>query len=390
MIRIGGSFAGSATAVDAERGDEALTRIERPLRIALVASPAIALPPAGYAGTERIVTSLAMGLHARGHEVTVYASGDSELPCQVVAVTPRSVWSAGHQGDITHFGSLSALRAWADAGRFDVIHSHVEAAGFAMAAHCATPVVTTMHSRVDTGGVAELIDEMPGIALVAVSDSQRRWHPEANWVATIHHGLDFSDVPVRTEAGDYLALVGRVSPEKGVEEAIEVARRTRHRLVMGAKVREPEEHRLFQAVVQPAVESGIVDWRGELDAAARDRVLAGAAATLMLGGWPEPFGLVATESMAAGTPVIARRAGAYTETIIHGDTGFLVDDLKEAVFAVSRIDRLDRAHISAYARERFHVDRMVEAYEGVYQRLAAGRQPTRKRQPHRAPVAAVS
>ncbi len=234
------------------------------LRIALVAPPVIALPPAGYAGTERIVTSLALGLHARGHRVTVFASGDTDLPCEVVAVTPRAAWRGGHQGDIGNFGSLSALRAWDEAERFDVIHSHVDTAGFAMARHCPTPVVTTMHSRVDTGGVAELIDAAPDIALVAISESQRRWHPNANWVGTVHHGLDFADSPFREVGGEYLALVGRLVAEKGVAEAIELARRTGRRLVMAAKVRETDEQRMFEELVRPAIDQGIVDWRGEV------------------------------------------------------------------------------------------------------------------------------
>ena len=159
----------------------------------------------------------------------------------------------------------------------------------------------------------------------------------------IHHGLDFTDTPSRDEPGDYLLVVGRVSPEKGIAEAIQLARRTGHQLVIAAKVREQDEQDLFDAVVKPAIESGTVDWRGEVDGPERDRLMAGALATLMLGGWPEPFGLVAVESMATGTPVIARRAGGYTETVEHGVNGFLVDDVEEARLAVERIRDLSRA-----------------------------------------------
>jgi glycosyltransferase involved in cell wall biosynthesis len=242
-----------------------------------------------------------------------------------------------------------------------------------MARHCSTPVVTTMHSRVDTGGVAELIDAAPDIALVAISESQRRWHPKANWVGTVHHGLDFADTPFREVGGEYLALVGRLVAEKGVGEAIELARRTGRRLVMAAKVRETDERRMFEELVRPAIDQGTVDWRGEVGSVERDELLAGAAATLMLGAWPEPFGLVAIEAMATGTPVIARRAGAYTETIVHGETGYLVDDLIEAAVAVSRVGLIDRRRVSAYARHRFSVGRMVSAYEQIYVALARPR-----------------
>jgi glycosyltransferase involved in cell wall biosynthesis len=256
--------------------------------------------------------------------------------------------------------------AWEQAGRFDIIHSHLDTAGFALARHCGTPVLTTLHRRLDTGGAAELIDAYPDVPLVAISDSQRRWNPEANWIATIHHGLDFSQTPFSQVSGEYLLLVGRIAPEKGVAEAIEVARRSGLRLVLAAKVYDPREREMFEAVVQPAIDEGVVDWRGEVDTTQRDELMAGALATLMLGGWPEPFGLVAIESMATGTPVIARRAGANTETVQHGLSGYLVDDIDEAALAVQRVDKLDRASVSSYARESFSVERMVDQYEEAF------------------------
>jgi glycosyltransferase involved in cell wall biosynthesis len=162
-------------------------------------------------------------------------------------------------------------------------------------------------------------------------------------------------------------LVGRLSREKGIEEAIEVARRTGIRLVMAVKnPREAEEIEMRETLLPSAIEDGIVDWRGEVSGEERDRLMAGARATLMLGAWPEPFGLVAIESMATGTPVIARRAGGVTETIIHGETGFLVDDVNEAVLAVARVAGLRRERIAAYARGRFSADRMTTMYEQAY------------------------
>jgi glycosyltransferase involved in cell wall biosynthesis len=339
------------------------------LRVALVAPPLVRIPPKGYAGTERIVAALALSLHERGHEVTVFAAGDSDLPCEVVPVVPHSLWGLGLRGDTSAYLEMSVVKAWEQCDRFDVIHSHVEQAGFLMARHCATPVLSTLHKRVDSGGVAELIDLMPDVPLVAISDSQRRWNPKADWVATIHHGLDFSSTPSSSRGGEDLLLIGRVSPEKGVAEAIEVARRTGRRLVMAAKAYEKEEHAMFEAVVKPAIEEGIVDWRGEVDGEERDRLMAGSLATLMLGAWPEPFGLVAIESMATGTPVIARRAGGVTETVEHGETGFLVDDVGEAVLAVARLETLRRDRIAAYARGRFSSDRMTTLYEQAYATL---------------------
>ena len=341
----------------------------RRLRIGIVAPPLVRIPPRGYAGTERIVAAVALGMHERGHEVTVFASGDSELPCEVVPVVPHSLWGRGLKGDITAYLQMSVALAWEQAARFDIIHSHVEQAGFQMARHCGTPVLTTLHRRMDLGGMAQLVDLMPDVPLVAISESQRRWNPNANWVATIHHGLDFSETPTSLAAGQYLLLVGRVSPVKGVAEAIEVARRTGQRLVMAAKAHEHAERELFDALVRPAIDEGVVDWRGEVAGEERDRLMAGASATLMLGAWPEPFGLVAIESMATGTPVIARRAGGVTETVEHGATGFLVDDVDEAVLAVERVATLRRDRIAAYARGRFSADRMTALYEQAYAAL---------------------
>ena len=272
------------------------------MRIGLVAPPLLRIPPKGYAGTERIVAALAIALQKRGHQVTVFASGNSDLPCDVVPVVPHSLWGKGLRGDTTSYLEMSVALAWEMSGQFDILHSHVEQAGFLMARYCRTPVVSTLHKRVDTGGVAELIDLMPDVPLVAISDSQRRWNPRANWLATIHHGLDFSLTPMSMRGGAYLLLVGRVSPDKGVVEAIDVARRSGRTLVMAAKVHEVDEQAMFDAVVRPAIDEGIVDWRGEVDGEERDRLMAGAFATLMLGAWPEPFGLVAIEIDGDGHP----------------------------------------------------------------------------------------
>jgi glycosyltransferase involved in cell wall biosynthesis len=341
----------------------------RPLRIGLIAPPVVPLPPPTYAGTERIVSSLALGLHARGHEVTVFASGDSELPCEVVPVVPRALWGEGMRGDLGVYFQMAVARAWEEAHRFDVIHSHVETHGLLFARHAPRPVVTTFHGRLDVAGTTQYIDLMSSVPLVAISESQRRWNPTANWVATIHHGIDFGATPSGTRPGDYLLFVGRITREKGVDHAIELARRTRRRLVIAAKAHEREEAELFDALVRPAIDEGVVDWRGEVDSSTRDQLMVRALATVMLGAWPEPFGLVAIESMATGTPVIARRAGGLTETIDHGVTGFLVDDVDEAALAVSRAGALDRSAISVATRERFSVDRMVEEYEAVYRGL---------------------
>ena len=351
------------------------------LRIALVAPPMLAVPPPTYAGTERVVAALAEELHRRGHHVTLFAPGDSQVSCELVPTVPQSLWSTDYRGDVSSFINVSLAMVWAQHERFDVIHSHVETLGFLFARYCPTPVVTTLHGRLDAFGIPELLEQFDEVPLVAISESQRRWAEAANWLATIHHGLPLEMMPFSDKPGDYLAFVGRITPEKGIADCIELARRTRLPLKMAAKVYDEHEKQHFAEVVEPAVKAGIVEFLGELGQLERDPLYAGALATLMLGAWPEPFGLVAIESLATGTPVIARRSGALTETIEPNVYGFLVDDLTEAQLAVSRVGELDRTAIRANALERYSPARMADDYEVVYQRVIA--------QHARPPLAAV-
>ncbi|HEX8939463.1 MAG TPA: glycosyltransferase family 4 protein [Candidatus Limnocylindrales bacterium] len=339
------------------------------------------VPPPTYAGTERVVAALADELVSRGHAVTLFAAGDSEPEGELVATVERSLWASDYDGPPEAFIDLTVARAWAEHERFDVIHSHVEAGGFLFARHCRTPVLTTLHGRLDMAGMPDLLAEFRDIPLVAISESQRRWFPANDWVATIHHGLPLRAEPFRGEPGSYLAFVGRITPEKGIADCIELARRAHRKLRIAAKVHDPHEQEHFEAVVQPAIDAGIVEFLGELGQPERDALYAGALATLMLGAWPEPFGLVAIESMATGTPVVGRRAGALTETVEHGIDGFLVDDLEEATFALSRVADLDRRAIRRRAVARFSPERMADEYETAYRALLARRDGERR---HRA------
>ena len=342
------------------------------LRIALLSPPMVPVPPRKYAGTERIVAALAVGLHARGHEVTLFAPGDSDVPCELVPTVPRSLWSTGYADDPSLFINVTLAKAWSMRDRFDVIHSHVETLGFLFARMCPTPVVSTLHGRLDAPGVAATLAEFTDVPLVAISANQRRWFPEANWVGTVPHGLALAPAPFEPEAGNYLAFVGRVAPEKGVADAIALARLTGLPLRMAAKIYDQRERDHFEAVVAPAIEEGVVEFLGEVGSDERDALFAGALATVMVGPWPEPFGLVAIESMATGTPVIARRAGALPEIIEEGRTGFLVDDVEEARLAVERVATLDRRQVRNRVLARFSADRMVADYEAIYRELALG------------------
>ena len=343
------------------------------LRILLVAPPLIPVPPPEYAGTERVIAAIGDELHRRGHTVALVASGDSVVPYEHIRSVERSLWSTGFLGDVASYMQHTAEIAWREAHRFDIVHAHLENHGFALGRHCPTAVISTMHGRLDAPGLPELLESHPEVPLVAISESQRRFFPDQHWVATIHHGLPLETMPFRETPGDYLAFVGRITPEKGIREALELAQRTGVTLRAAAKVLSPAEWRHFEEVVQPAIEGGDIDFLGEVGPDERDPLYAGALATVMLGGWPEPFGLVAIESMATGTPVIARRAGALTETIEHGVTGFLVDDVGEAVLAMERIRDLDRRKIRELTLDRFSPAKMVDAYEVAYRQVLAER-----------------
>jgi glycosyltransferase involved in cell wall biosynthesis len=315
---------------------------------------------------------------ARGHHVTLFASGDSTAGSETVAVLPKAAWNGRSTGDNAVYGMLAAMAALEQSDRFDVIHSHVDVMSLPLARGARVPVLTTFHARLDLPGLYEAVLGFGRAPLVAISESQRRWHPAANWVATIPHGLPLEAMPFGGVPGPYLAVVGRATPEKGIAEAIEVAKAVPFPLRIAAKALSSSELSYLETHIRPALGDGI-EYLGEVGPDERDPLFAGARATLMLGAWPEPFGLVAIESLATGTPVIARRAGALAEIIQHGVDGFLVDDLSEAKLAVSLVGDLDRARIRERALARFSVDRMVAAYERVYFDLVNGSEhPTRR------------
>jgi glycosyltransferase involved in cell wall biosynthesis len=339
------------------------------LRVCLVAPPLLPVPPPRYGGTERVIHALATGLHARGHAVTVMASGDSVVPCELVATVPRACWTGGSPDLDASFGRVMEA-VWREHRRFDVIHSHLDARGFALARDCPVPIVSTMHGRLDDPATAAALACYPDVPLIAISQSQRDQAPHANWVGVVHHGLDLAAIPFGS-GGEELLFVGRIAEEKGIVDAIEVAGAAGRRLVIAAKVFHDTEADLFETAVAPAVRTGDVEYVGEVEPAARDAYFGRALATLMLGDWPEPFGLVAIESLAAGTPVIARRRGALPEIVEDAVDGFLVDDPGEAVVAVARAGSLDRASIRRRALARFSIDRMVDGYLRIYERLSS-------------------
>ncbi|MCC6382351.1 MAG: glycosyltransferase family 4 protein [Dehalococcoidia bacterium] len=340
----------------------------RPLRIGLIAPPWFAVPPKGYGGIELVVSYLADGLVERGHEVTLFAAGGSATRARLV--TPYGEEQAPLIGDafVEARHLLDAYACWQD---FDVIHDHT-LLGLLAGAQLPLPVVHTIHGPV-TDRVGPLYERLAhGVELVAISENQRSTLPPGVDATVIHNGIDTDSIAFREQpGGDYLVFVGRMSPEKGVAEAIDIARAAGMPLLILAKINEEPERRYYQEVVLPRVAGGDVEVLEHASPQQKFRAYRGALATLFPIQWPEPFGLVMIESMATGTPVIAMRRGSAPEVIEDGVTGFLCDSLDEAVDAVSRVRELSRLACRERTERLFNARSKVAAHEELYWSLVS-------------------
>jgi glycosyltransferase involved in cell wall biosynthesis len=363
-----GAFDFSAPAI--VRAQRPLSTASRRLRIAQVAPPLERVPPVAYGGTERIVHGLTTELVARGHEVTTFASGDSEVPGTLVPTVERALRPAGIEGDSSGW-FLATVQAVLDrAADFDVIHSHLEWWSIPMARMSSVPMASTFHGRLDLPWSERLFENAPD-GLVAISRSQASAHPDVPWTI-IHNGLSLDDAPFETERDDAFCFVGRVDPEKGIVEAMEIAAITGRPLRIAAKVGNmPGQRDYYENVFRPALKNAgsSVEYLGELAPHDRDALFAKSYGTLMPGSWPEPFGLVSIESLACGTPILARRVGALPEVIREGVDGFFGDDPTGMAFHADRLAELDRRAIRERVIERFSTARMTDRYEELYQRL---------------------
>jgi glycosyltransferase involved in cell wall biosynthesis len=350
----------------------------RPLRIAHVAPPLERVPPKAYGGTERVVHELLVELDRRGHEVTTFASGDSDVPGRLIATVPEALRPIGYSGDQLPYFLTTMLSVLDRASEFDIIHSHLEWSSLLLARVSPVPVVTTFHGRLDLPWAEEILSR-PTPGLVAISQNQASTHPQVRWEAVVHNGLTLTGAPFERRRSEALCFVGRVAPEKGIVEAIEIANAAGRPLRIAAKVAPVGPERdYYDAIFKPALEAAgsSVEFLGELESHERDLLFAESYASLMPGSWPEPFGLVTIESLACGTPVIARRIGALPEIIRDGIDGFFGDDTIAMAYKVERVAELDRAAIRASVLDRFSATRMTDRYLEVYARMldrAAGR-----------------
>jgi glycosyltransferase involved in cell wall biosynthesis len=340
------------------------------MRIAQVSPLFESVPPKLYGGTERVVSWVTEELVRRGHDVTLFASGDSHTRARLIAPCRRSLRLDPARPDPIAFHTMELAQVFDRAREFDVIHCHVDYLAFPFGRLVATPTLHTLHGRLDLRHMVQVLSEFRDVPLVSISDGQRA--PVAdlplNWLATVYHGVPAETVPFHPEPGNYLAFLGRLSPEKGVHVAIEVAKRVGLPLRIAAKV-DAADLSYFEQI-RPLLNHPLVEFIGEVADDEKWRFLGEALCLLFPIDWPEPFGITMIEALACGTPVVARPAGSVPEVLRDGATGYIAETVQELVVAVKRVDLIDRAGCRREVEERFSVGAMTDRYEAAYARLA--------------------
>ncbi len=345
------------------------------MRIAQIAPLFEAVPPKLYGGTERVVYSLTEELVAMGHDVTLFASGDSVTSATLAPMRDQAIRLDPSVKDwIAYYMRMMEL-VYRRAGEFDVLHFHTDYFPLSLFSRQATPFVTTLHGRLDLPEFKEVYETFPDAPFVSISDHQRRPIPNLNWVRTVLHGMPAGLLTPQPLRQGYFAFLGRVSPEKGLDKAIRIAGAAGVRLKVAAKVDNADRAYYEQEIAPLIAASPHVEFIGEINDAQKPAFLSGAHALLFPIDWPEPFGLVMIESMACGTPVIAYNRGSVPEVIDHGLTGFIVPDEAAAVAAIGSLDKLDRRAVRAQFDRRFTARRMAEDYLDVYEELILDRRP---------------
>ena len=339
------------------------------MKVAQIAPLYESVPPKFYGGTERVVSYLTDGLVCQGHDVTLYASADSVTMAELRPMCEKALRLQGSKVVDPLAGHIRMLEIVAqEASEFDVVHFHIDYLHFPITRRQSVPSLTTLHGRLDIPEIHALFREFPEMNLVSISDAQREPMKWANWVGTVHHGLPEDLYPPSYNAGKYLAFIGRISPEKRVDRAIEVAKQVGLPLKIAAKV-DAADKDYFEAEIQGLLDHPLVEYIGEIGEHEKAEFLGNAMALIFLIDWQEPFGLVLTEAMACGTPVIAYNRGSVAEIIDEGLTGFIVEDETSAVSAVGRLSQLSRDTVRKQFERRFTARRMALDYLAAYRGL---------------------
>jgi glycosyltransferase involved in cell wall biosynthesis len=338
------------------------------MRIAQIAPLYESVPPRAYGGTERVVHYLTEALVEMGHDVTLFASGDSSTSARLIPIVDRALRLNPARPDPVIWHTLMVDRVRELCGSFDVIHFHIDTVHLPVAVQCCTPSLTTLHGRLDLPDLKPLFKRFHQHPLVSISDNQRTPLPWANWLATVHHGLPLDLYGYHPEAQDYFAFVGRLSPEKRCDRAIEIAIACNTPLRIAAKV-DDNDRDYFEQKIEPLLDHPLVTFVGEIGDADKNDFVGNARALLMPIDWPEPFGLVIIEAMACGTPVIAYGHGSIPELIDDGETGYIVHDQQEAIAAAHAIGKISRRTCRATFERRFAAPVMARQYLQHYRSL---------------------
>jgi glycosyltransferase involved in cell wall biosynthesis len=339
------------------------------MRIAQVAPLYESVPPKLYGGTERVVSWLTEELVSLGHDVTLFASGDSLTAAHLVPPCKKALRLDPTCMDQLAHHVIMLDQVFSEKEKFDIVHFHVDYLHFPFSRRQQIAHVTTLHGRLDLPDLQPLYRHFRDMPVISISDSQRKPLPWANWQGTIHHGLPRDSFSLGGGKGEYLAFLGRISPEKGLDQAIEIAKRAEMPLKIAAKI-DRVDVEYFQAIIKPLLDHPLIEFIGEIGYSEKDAFLGNAAGLLFPINWREPFGLVMIEAMACGTPVIAYPRGSVPEVVEESVTGFVVPDLEGAVRAVKRLGEIDRRKCRQHFDLHFDAERMAKDYLTIYQRLA--------------------
>lgn len=347
------------------------------MKIAQIAPLNQRVPPDRYGGTERIVSYLTEELVKRGHEVTLFAAAGSKSSAKLIPVVPHPLRDA-HILDATPFTAAEVAKVYKMANKFDIIHNHAwqDYLTFPAASESQTPTVTTLHN-IFFPETKRVFDEYKNLNFISISYNQKRSNTKLNYIGTVYNGIPVDKFPFRRNPEGYLLHVGRISLQKGTHIAIDIAATVKKELIIAAKL-DPWEVGYFNQYVAPRLNNGNVSWVGEVGESERNKLMSKALCLLQPLTWREPFGLAMIESMACGTPVVAFRKGSVPELIDHGRTGFIVDNEKQMVRAVKKIESIDRKTCRKHVEERFNIERMVDDYEKLYHKVINDQKTARR------------
>lgn len=344
------------------------------MRIAQISPLIESVPPQGYGGTERVVSYLTEELVKSGHDVTLFATADSKTSARLIPVSPQGLRLYESKVDPLAYHFIQLEEVVSRASQFDLLHFHTDYLHFPVSRRCKYAHLTTLHGRLDLTGLHLLYKRYNDMPLVSISNSQRKPIPEARWLATVYHGLPTNMYKPVIQSGSYLAFLGRISEEKRVDRAIEIAKRTGMPLKIAAKV-DAHDQEYYESQIKHLFDHPLVEYIGEIGEGEKAAFLGNAAALIFPIDWPEPFGLVMIEAMACGTPVIAYRRGSVPEIINHGVTGYVVSTIDEAVKSVENLHSISRKLCRKEFEERFGAEVMSKNYEEVYEKILHFQKP---------------